>query len=367
MRAEAIKSSTLISPNSTALSKLTTMMATNNQTIPPPPEPEPTSQEMSSRDSLDERKFYKTRRHASGRSKIDQDYLDMLQETKGLSLDKRRESDGGTLSSPLFSSSSISHSGTSIYSDSTPKSQNSFTLFQKALGNDKSALFDDDDSFSEEFLVDETIEDPRDKQRTMFVYDESEYKMTSTFDPNLDMLRSTSIFNERPDVLTLLKPHFSFKVAEPNQILQKEGQLVSHIYWILTGTMAVRQCAKLVRVGQESIQNSMMRPFALDYTLKPNESIVTVSIDTQQLIVGDWFPYFPSLDENSTKQSLTDAIKTRNCDCSVIATSRTLVASVPIEAFLSTISLPIIHLLNRNCIFRWEIAELLEQYQTAKS
>ena len=215
--------------------------------------------------------------------------------------------------------------------------------------------------------LEETFVDSRFANIFQGFEESSSSRTLSGSDPRLELLRSASIFNERPDIWVTLNSCIDFEQVEPETIIQKEKEPIVKVCWVVSGTLSVTQNVQFVRVGDEPLASAVMRPFTPFHTLNSNETVIDDPVFVQELVVGDWFPYFPGFTDDSSKEDLMNILKNTNCDCTITSKTRAMIASIPVEYLIASVSLPVIQLLAKNSIFRWDreflIEELLQEYQ----
>ena len=186
-----------------------------------------------------------------------------------------------------------------------------------------------------------------------------------SLDPRISFLGTLSIFAERPDLLIKLRPVIQFKVYESGDFLQKQNSLINNLFWSLDGNCTVSQQVSFIEtLGSDG--DWIVEPiFEERLPIGPNEKLVLKKIESQNLDAGSWFPYFYGIEPTVplTKEALLASHKTHECECSVVADSRVIVAQISLEDFIGIASIPIIYTLNgRTSIYRFKQEFLREEY-----
>lgn len=182
------------------------------------------------------------------------------------------------------------------------------------------------------------------------------------------ILRSVSIFNERPDLISQqLKAAIHFEIVMAGQQAQKQGAPIEKIYWILQGSFVVQQECDFVTDA-----NGVLKQYKRsgDYVLSSNEVITRLPIEAQSLSAGDWFSYIPPFPSNATESEVVDLCLKEKSDCSITSQEESNVAWIYIKDLINCTSLQAIAQLNRNPIFRFNLEfleeELMQQNQSAE-
>ena len=182
------------------------------------------------------------------------------------------------------------------------------------------------------------------------------------------ILRSISIFNERPDLISQqLKAAIHFEIIMAGQQAQKQGAPIEKIYWILQGRFVVQQECDFV-----TDPNGVLKQYKKsgDYVLSPNEVITRLPIEAQSLSAGDWFSYIPPFPSNATESEVVDLCLKEKSDCSITSQEESNVAWIYIKDLINCTSLQAIAQLNRNPIFRFNLEfleeELMQQNEYAE-
>ena len=185
-----------------------------------------------------------------------------------------------------------------------------------------------------------------------------------SLDPRISILSSMSIFTERPDFLSKIKPFLEFKVYERGNIVQRQGDIIKNIYWILDGNCTVSQEVSFLQTivdGQWIIKSEYV-----NITPSSNEEKTTLkNIDCQNLDAGSWFAYLPGIEPNSplTKKKCIEICRSHVCDCSVTADTRIIVAQIPFEVLVDLASISLLYNLHRQTsIYRFKHEFLREEY-----
>lgn len=185
-----------------------------------------------------------------------------------------------------------------------------------------------------------------------------------SLDPRISVLGSMSIFTERPDFLSKIKPFLEFKVYEKGNIVQRQGDIIKNIYWILDGNCTVSQQVSFLQTivdGQWIIKSEYV-----NITPTSNEEKTTLkNIDCQNLDAGSWFAYLPGIEPNSplTKEKCIETYRSHVCECSVTADTRIIVAQIPFEMLVDLASISLLYTLHQQTsIYRFKHEFLREEY-----
>lgn len=185
-----------------------------------------------------------------------------------------------------------------------------------------------------------------------------------SLEPRISVLGSMSIFGEGPDLLMKLRPFLQFKVYEAGTELQKQGDLMQTIYWILDGNCDVSQNVSFIQVliGDDWIFKQVYQDALPN---GPNEKLVYKNIDSQNLDPGSWFPYLSGIEptQQLTKLDLLTSHSNHTCDLTVTAETRVMVAQISLQSFVEIASVPMLYNLHQQTsIYRFKHPFLREEF-----
>lgn len=191
-----------------------------------------------------------------------------------------------------------------------------------------------------------------------------EYDLKS-LDPRVSILGTMSIFAERPDLLLKLRPEIEFTLYEKDTEIQKQGELMKNLYWILDGNCTVSQNVAFVEI-LTGVGDWVVRPVFEDTKpAGPNEKLVFKNIESQTLDAGSWFPYLSGIEPGVPlcKPDLLDAHSKNPCDCTVTAETRVIVAKISLEVFVEMVSVQMLYNLHQqSSIYQFKHEFLREEY-----
>jgi hypothetical protein len=173
-------------------------------------------------------------------------------------------------------------------------------------------------------------------------------------------LGTLSIFKERPDLLKKISQSISFQNWSNGEVILLEQSPLKTLYWLVQGTCLVTKNVSFT-VSKETGQ---LVPYIDGESVGPSESL-TLQLETQDLQVGDWFPYIPvdetEVENGIQKRFLLNKFLGHPLEVSVVASSPCQTACVQIDEFFDAASLNIIYSMIRNTPIILFTEEFLQQ------
>ena len=102
------------------------------------------------------------------------------------------------------------------------------------------------------------------------------------------LLINMSIFSERPDYFAQIAEDLVFKRYPKGHQIQEENQKVEKIAWVVDGNCSV---SKTIPFNQ--LANGKLLKPAFGEILDAGVKRIYITLETQQLNAGDWFPMIP--------------------------------------------------------------------------
>ena len=192
-------------------------------------------------------------------------------------------------------------------------------------------------------------------------------------DPRLALLDGLPVFKESGDKL---KRFFKVQEFANNGVLQKEGDLVNRVYWVLEGNLKVIQSVPIIRKTGTSVIEKAWSGSALG----ENESKIMVELETANLSFGNCFnSLIPCGPNQSTvkylghdyidKKAFVDFYSSTNDDVSlaspytITSNGMSVVASLAMEELCDFLSKELIYQLTfKSDVAVYSIKELQEKY-----
>jgi hypothetical protein len=211
-------------------------------------------------------------------------------------------------------------------------------------------------SRSSKFASQTSLEDLERRFREGFIDDDADETVN-----RWAVLRSISIFNERPDLISQqLKAAIHFEIFRAGSCAQKQGEPIDKIFWILQGSFVVQQEVEFI-----TNEKGLLKQYKKSENLSSNEVITKLAIEAQKLSTGDWFSYLPPFSHNANERDVVDLCLRERSNCSIISQEESNVAWIYIEDLINCSSFNAIDQLNLNPIFRFNLEfleeELIEQ------
>ncbi|KAJ3302067.1 hypothetical protein HDV03_005458 [Kappamyces sp. JEL0829] len=181
---------------------------------------------------------------------------------------------------------------------------------------------------------------------------------------HLTLLSSISIFRERPDLLAAISNNIHFESWNPGQAIVREGEPLKLLYWIISGQCLVTRKVPLI----ENRTTGSVRAASSVQPASAAEAVVYLNLETQDLDLGDWFPYFPvNVSDNNPlsmpKHNLLLECHSHRIECSVHAQTACMTASIVMEEFVDAVSLGVLYSMIRNTpIIVFPIEFLQQEY-----
>ncbi|KAJ3370562.1 hypothetical protein HDU91_006103 [Kappamyces sp. JEL0680] len=181
---------------------------------------------------------------------------------------------------------------------------------------------------------------------------------------HLTLLSSISIFRERPDLLAAISNNIHFESWSPGQTIVREGEPLKLLYWIISGQCLVTRKVPLI----ENRTTGSVRAASSVQPASAAEAVVYLNLETQDLDLGDWFPYFPvNVSDNNPlsmpKHNLLLECHNHRIECSVHAQTACMTASIVMEEFVDAVSLGVLYSMIRNTpIIVFPIEFLQQEY-----